>query len=189
MKNIPLRRQKVKPNRVSKWNIYYFACLKPIIMTELTAKYDDRKFIIYNSDTVYGSIAFESDNLSARINYGNNELLASQDPSDKNIVITREGTTLFKFKFDYLWGGAEIMQDGADSGFDIKGRWFKPGTRLTDEHDTDLAVIVTEESIVPQLRINVIDEDLSPVMVLASIYYHIYLSGGKLRSLLMAVSR
>jgi hypothetical protein len=149
-------------------------------MNQLSVKYEDYTFIIHNNGEAYGNIAFDENNVEATLRTGETILRAVRG-ADKNIVLMQGAKALFTFKFDYLWGGAELVVDGADTGFDIKGRWFKPGTRLTDEEDKDLVVAVKKGN---GLVVSILDEQVSPVMIIATIYYHIYASGGKMRSLL-----
>lgn len=148
----------------------------------LHVKYEDQKIIVCDKDAMYGWIIFDENNIEATLHVTGKVLKAARG-QDKNIILKHDDVSLFTFKFDYLWGGAELVSDGADTGYDIKGRWFKPGTRLTDENDKDLVIAVKKDN---GLEVTIADVNISPVMVMATIYYHIYTSGSKTRSVLMA---
>lgn len=150
------------------------------VMSKLSVTYEDYVFVVRKEDETYGWIAFDKGNLEATINVAGKTLRAERG-DDKNIVLKEAGKDLFTFKFDYLWGGAELLSYGKDTGFDIKGRWFKPGTRLTDDQDNDLVVAVKKGN---GMDVTIADTEVSPVMVMATIYYHIYSSAGKMLSVL-----
>jgi hypothetical protein len=151
-------------------------------MITLQVKYEDQKIIVRDKDAIYGWIIFDENNIEATLQVTGKALKAVRG-DDKNIILKQDDASLFTFKFDYLWGGAELVVDGVDTGYDIKGRWFKPGTRLTDENDKDLVIAVKQGN---GLEVTITDVDISPVMVMATIYYHIYTSGSKARSVSMA---
>lgn len=104
---------------------------------------------------------------------------------DKNMELKYQNQVLFRFEFDYIWGGAEITSNGIDTGYDIKGWWFKPGTRLTDHNDKDLIIAVKKND---GLEVTILDESISEEMILATVYYHIYSSAGKMLSVMMISS-
>jgi hypothetical protein len=89
---------------------------------------------------------------------------------------------LFTFKFDYIWGGAEIVPFGETSQYEIKGRWFKPGTRLVDQDDCDLIITEKKDNC---LEVTLCEENISNTMMLATIYYHVYTSRGKMLSIII----
>jgi hypothetical protein len=155
-------------------------------MKSLLVKYENHQFIVYDGEAVYGWIVFEPQSVIADIHV-NNIKFRTRRGDDKNIELTQDGKTIFKFKFDYLWGNAEIEMNGEDTGYDIKGKWFKKGTRLTDENDADIVVAVTKELPEYHISLDIIDEQVEPVMVMATLYYHIYASAGKTFGLVMAM--
>lgn len=149
-------------------------------MKQLTVKKEGQAFKIYADEKLHSEIIFDDNNIDASLLTESKTLRAEKD-SNKDVVLKEDGQTLFTFTFDYVWGGAEITSNGVDTGFDIKGRWFKPGTRLTDEHDKDLVIAVKKND---ELQVTVLDEDISDTMIVATIYYHIYASGGKMLTVL-----
>jgi hypothetical protein len=108
--------------------------------------------------------------------------LRAEKGQDNNIELLNNNKTLFKFNFDYLWGGAEILTNGEDTGFDIKGRWFIPGTRLTDNNNQDLIIAVKTND---GLDVTIFDENIAEEMILATIYYHLYSSRGKMLGVIL----
>lgn len=169
-----------------KYYIYWGFQQKTIKMKYLTARFENARFIVYEGETIFGEIAIDYKSVEATISIEDITFRAEQEDDDKNIVVKQEGNILFKFKFDYLWGGAEIRMGGKDTGYDVKGRWFKPGTRLTDAEDHDLVVVVTKGELNPELEITVTDTETSHLMILATVYYHIYTSAGKTFGVMMA---
>lgn len=153
-------------------------------MKNLSVKQEQHTFNVYDNNKVFAQIIFDENRIDATLKVGNKTLQAVR-AATKDMELKEGPVTLFSFKFDYIWGGAEIISDSVDTGFDIKGRWFKPGTRLTDDADKDLVVAVKKGN---GLEVSVLDEAISPTMIVATIYYHIYSSGGKMRSVLGAVS-
>lgn len=147
----------------------------------MQVKLEDSIFKIFSDEKLYGKILFDKNNIDASLIIGD-KIFRAEKGSDKNISLKYEGKILFTFNFDYIWGGAEITSKGIDTGFDIKGRWFKPGTRLTDNNDKDLIIAVKKND---GLEITVVDTEVSPEMILGTIYYHIYSSGGKMRGVLI----
>lgn len=150
-------------------------------MKKLTVKYQDSKFRIISDEKLYGEIIFDENNIDASLHISNKILRAEKGP-DKNIELRNNNKTLFKFVFDYIWGGAEISSNGEDTGFDIKGRWFRPGTRLTDKDDKDLIIAVKKND---GLDVSILDENIAEEMVLATIYYHLYSSRGKMLAVII----
>lgn len=148
---------------------------------KLIVKLNESKFEVFLDEKLYGEIIFDN-NVEASL-IADNKTYRAERGANKNISLKKDGQTLCTFNFDYVWGGAEITVDGIDTGLDIRGRWFKPGTRLTDIDDNDLIVAVKKGD---GLEVKVIDESISPEMILATIYYHIYTSEGKMLSVLIA---
>lgn len=150
-------------------------------MKKLIVKLEDSKFKIYSDEKLFGEIVFDKNNIEASL-MTNSKILRAEKGPEKNIQLKCGDQTLFTFNFDYIWGGAEITSNGIDTGFDIKGRWFKPGTRLTDNEDKDLIIAVKKND---GLEVTIFEEVISAEMILATIYYHIYSSRGKLLSVLI----
>lgn len=152
-------------------------------MSNFTAELEGGKIVVRDSDNVLGYIIFEKNNINAVIHIGDDEFQTHpENESDKDIILTQSGQTLLKFKFDYLRGNAEIQKEGEDTGYDIKGKWFKAGTRLTDSSDNDLVVVVSKESLTPNVEIKILNEEEgTPLMIMATLYYHLYTSASKLR--------
>lgn len=153
-------------------------------MPDFIAKYQDDRFVVYKGDSneVFGSIVFdEGRRVSAYLQTENTLYRAEpESETDKDIVIRRDGAVLFKFKFDYVWGGAELYMNGEDTGYDVTGKFFMPGTRFTDKEHRDLIVAVSDEQEPPETVIDIVgDEEVSPLMVMATLYYHLYASAGK----------
>ncbi|MBD8084587.1 hypothetical protein [Chryseobacterium caseinilyticum] len=149
-------------------------------MKKLSVKLQESKFKIYSEENLFGEIIYDENNLEASLLLGNKKLRAEKD-SKNNIELKRNNLSLFTLDFDYIWGGAEIVFNGVDTGFDVKGKWFKPGTRLTDENDKDLVIAVKKDD---GLEVSVLDENISDELIITTIFYHIYASAGKTRSII-----
>ena len=151
------------------------------------AKYIDEKFMVYKDDSVFGWISFDHKLVSATIFVDGKEYRAEpESATEKDIVMRQDGLTLFKFKFDYLWGGAELHINGKDTGYEITGKWFKKGTRFVDANANDLVLAVSDESRIPQTKITIVDEsEATPLMIMATLYYHIYTYASKRFSVFM----
>lgn len=148
-------------------------------MKKFTVKKEGQNFKICSEEKNYAEIQFDKNNLEATLQTDDITLRVERGDT-KDLVLKENSKTLFVFKFDYVWGGAELVSDGVDTGFDIKGRWFKPGTRLTNDEDKDLIVAVKKND---GLEVTIFDESISDKMILATIYYHIYSS--KMMSLMV----
>ncbi len=61
-----------------------------------------------------------------------------------NTIISKYGKELLTCVFHPVCGNLELQASGEDTGFDIKGKWFKPGTRLTDAENNDLIVVTAD---------------------------------------------
>ncbi|RZJ66379.1 MAG: hypothetical protein EOO50_09900 [Flavobacterium sp.] len=157
-------------------------------MANYIGKFDGYTLRVFDGGSVVGSIDFNRDNTTHAdiFVHKNRYHVGPQDATEKDIVVTRARQTLFKFKFDYLWGGAEIETDGEETGFEVKGKWFKPGTRLVDADSNDIVIVKTNERS-NELEISINDESISEVMLLSTIYYHVYASAGKLRSVMLGL--
>ncbi|RYZ79114.1 MAG: hypothetical protein EOP06_27800 [Proteobacteria bacterium] len=150
-------------------------------MTNYIGKFDGYTLRVFNGTSVIGSIDFNRDGtpnadiyvLKKRYHVG------PTSTTDKNIRVTSANTELFTFKFDALWGGAELETNGQETGFEVKGKWFKPGTRLVDAQSNDL-VAIKNGDVALELDIAVSAEDIPEVMLLATVYYHVYSSRSKL---------
>lgn len=154
-------------------------------MKNYTAKFDGYTLRVFNGESVVGSIDFNRDGTAhADIFIHKSRFhIGPESQTEKDIVLTQARNVLFKFNFDYLWGGAEIEANGEATGFEVKGKWFKPGTRLVDEDSNDLLVVTTNAD--DDLEISVNDESVSDVMLLSTVYYHVYSSANKLRQAMM----
>lgn len=148
---------------------------------ELIAKQVDKVFTIYSQDEIYASIKF-LDSKNSEINIDGN-FFQTEAESDKNMLLKKDEKVIFKFKFDYLFGDAEIVSDESASNYEIIGRWFKPGTRLINEEDKDLVVVKNSGN---DIEVQIVDEKVSKLMVVSTVYYHIYASSGKLTSLVFS---
>lgn len=142
------------------------------------------KFKVYTGEKLYGEIVFDDNSLEASLMV-RDKVFRVEKGHDKNMELKYQNQVLFRFEFDYIWGGAEITSNGIDTGYDIKGRWFKPGTRLTDHNDKDLIIAVKKND---GLEVTILDESISEEMILATVYYHIYSSAGKMLSVMMISS-
>ncbi len=156
---------------------------------KLIAKYENYRYNIYNDDLLYGAIVYDHNKVSASVFVGEKEFRAvPESDTEKDIVLQFEGKTLFKFKFDYVWGGSEIVQDGEKTGYEITGKFLKPGTRLVDAESNDLVVAESNEQIPAVITITVFENDVLPIMVMATVYYHLYTSASKTLSVLLGSS-
>ena len=149
-------------------------------MKKLTVINEESSFKIYLEDKFHAEIVFRNIT-DAELRLENNIYEAIQD-ENKNIVLNENGTSLFTFKFNKLWGGAEIINSKNNSGLEIKGRWFKVGTRLIDEKDNDLVVVINTNN---GFDVTVNKNDIDSLMIISTIYYHIYASKGKLLGLIV----
>ncbi|AWH85898.1 hypothetical protein HYN59_12630 [Flavobacterium album] len=149
-------------------------------MKELTVKRQDKLYTIYNGDSVYGQIIFDDKGFGAAIIVDGNIYRTEQEnPKSANKILKHNDTILFRFKYDKIWGGATLQSGNEDMGYSIIGKWFKPGTRLIDKDKTDLVVVVSSQGFKTKIRTEIHDETIAPVMVMATIYYHLYASAAK----------
>lgn len=150
-------------------------------MKILTVKKQQHKFQVFSKDSLYAEIIFDTNNIDASL-LKEKEIWRIERDSNKNLVLKQNEHTLFTFKFDYVWGGAEIIASGIGTGYDITGRWFKPGTRLINAQDEDLIIAVKKGD---GMEVTILNDDISAAMILATIYYHVYVSAGKMLSLII----
>lgn len=141
-------------------------------MKKFTVKKENQNFKIFSEEKNFAEIIFDKNNIEATLQTDTITLRVERGDT-KDLVLKENTKIVFTFKFDYVWGGAQLVSNGLDTGFDIKGRWFKPGTRLTNDEDKDLIVAVKKND---GLEVTVFDESISEKMILATIYYHIYSS-------------
>lgn len=155
---------------------------------QYTAKFDGNTVRVYNGEKLFGSIDFSKERMAHAdiFIYADRFHVGPESATDKDIVVTKAGVPVFKFNFDKLWGGAEIETNGEPTGYQVKGKWFKPGTRLVDEDSNDLIVVKSDESIPPSMILEVKEDTLSPIMVMSTLFYHIYASHSKTLSVVMA---
>lgn len=149
-------------------------------MKKLTVTNEGNTFKVYSESNFFSEIVFRNIT-DAEIKLANNIYEAIQN-ENKDIVLNENGKSLFTFKFDKIWGGAEIINSKNNTGLEIKGRWFKIGTRLIDEKDNDLVVVLNENN---GLEVTVNGNDIDSLMIISTIYYHIYATRGKLLSLII----
>ncbi|MFM1932342.1 MAG: hypothetical protein RL226_1645 [Bacteroidota bacterium] len=149
-------------------------------MDKLTVLSEGNTFKVSLGENVFSEIKFRNIT-DADIHIGNKVFEAIQT-ENKDIVLNENGKALLTFKFDKLWGGAEIINMENNSEFEIKGRWFKIGTRLTDDTGNDLVVVLDNKN---DFEVNVSAGDIDPLMILSTVYYHIYATRGKLLSLVV----
>ncbi|MEL1245795.1 hypothetical protein AAEO56_16095 [Flavobacterium sp. DGU11] len=155
-------------------------------MIQLTAKRDNKKYTIYNGDAIYGQILFDAKGFGATLTVDGTEYRVEQEnPKSANKVLKQNGVTLFRFKYDKIWGSATLQSGNDDMGYRITGKWFKPGTRLVDKDKTDLVVVVSSQGFTPKVTVTILDETVAPVMVMATIYYHLYASASKTMGIAM----
>lgn len=150
-------------------------------MKKFTVKKENQNFKIFSEEKNFAEIIFDKNNIEATLQTDTITLRVERGDT-KDLVLKENTKIVFTFKFDYVWGGAQLVSNGVDTGFDIKGRWFKPGTRLTNDEDKDLIVAVKKND---GLEVTVFDESISEKMILATIYYHIYSS--KMMSSMIAI--
>ncbi len=155
---------------------------------KLIGKFERNTVRLFNENTLYGSIDFSAERaFQADIFvYADRFHVGPKSETDKNLVVTKGDKTLFTFEFDKLWGGAEIASEGEENGYEVKGRWFKPGTRLVDNDDKDLVVVVSKE-LTNTVEVSVA-ENVEAVMVLSTLYYHLYASGSKTLSVVLGAA-
>ena len=151
-------------------------------MATYTAQWrDNQTVVISNDEIVFGMIEFEQ---SQGILYTNALLKAANSTFDansdgKNVIIKKDGIEVFTAVFHPLWGNLELRTEGEDTGYDINGKWFKPGTRLTDSEDNDLVVVTSDPWTGTEMEIISNDENIWPLMIVATIYFHIRASAAK----------
>lgn len=152
-------------------------------MRKYSVKKEGTKFLILLNDQNNSEIIFDENNIEATLK-SDNKTLRAEKGLKGNIEIKESNETLFTLKFDFIWGGAEIIANGVDTGLDIKGKFFKPGTRLTDANNEDLVVVVKKND---GLEVIVNDDKIDPTMLITTIYYHIYASRSLMTSLIASV--
>jgi len=161
-------------------------------MKELAAKYEIRTCTVYSGKEIVGEIIYDDNKHIAATMFVNGRSFKIEpvSDSDKNIIIREESNTILKFDFDYLWGGATLLSDNEETGYEIKGKFLKPGTRLVDEDNNDLVVVTTLETLPPsaQFKIIVHSDEINDFLIVSTLYYHNYASAGKLLSVLFANS-
>ena len=153
-------------------------------MAHFAARFEDNKCIVHNDNTILGVIEFENKTRVVASLILDNAIFSAHpgSASDKNIVITANDAILLKFKFDYLWGGATLFVDDESTGYKVTGKTFKPGSRLVDADGNDLIVVTNASNWSEKqgLNIEVIDPQVTPFLILATVYYHIYTSAANL---------
>ena len=140
-------------------------------MKTLTVTQNRNNFKIFCDVELYGEIIFK--NVTDAELKIENQIYNVLRGENKDMVMTENGNSLFTFKFDKLWGGAKIIKSENYEGLEIKGRWFKLGTRLIDKKDNDLMVVVNANN---GCSVNIIGNKINPLLIISTIYYHIYAS-------------
>ena len=92
---------------------------------------------------------------------------------NKAAYLAQWDAEIFTSVFDRTWGNLELRFAGEDTGYDIRGRWFKLGTRLVDADDNDLIVAKTDVWSGRNMTIEVMDENVSGILIAATLYHHI----------------
>jgi hypothetical protein len=142
---------------------------------------DKEKMWIKEGGTLVGTIDFDRSvwqgYIGATFTIGGETFKA--ESMRGNTIILKDGKELFTCVFHPLWGNLELQAAGQDTGFDIKGKWFKPGTRLTDADDNDLVVVTADALTGSKITVEVAD-DVPPVMVAMTLYHHVRASAAKL---------
>jgi len=152
-------------------------------MKTYTADWQDKETaIIFNDEKPFGQVTFDA---SKWVLYGNALLLAGGETfraelaQGNNVTILQGETEIFTAVFRPLWGNLELRLAGEDTGYDVKGKWFKAGTRLTDAEDNDMIIVTSDPWTGRQMEITVADAAVSDLMVVATIYFHIRASAAK----------
>lgn len=159
-------------------------------MTTYTATWQEKEtIIVYKAEQPFGKIVFDS---SKWLMYGSATLFVGDTifraelAKGNNAVIMQGETEIFTAVFHPLWGNLELQHSGQDTGYDIKGRWFKPGTRLTDTDDNDLVVVTADAWTGQKIEIAVADTGISELMIVATLYHHIRASAAKTTAAVIA---
>ncbi|NMH27673.1 hypothetical protein [Flavobacterium silvaticum] len=151
-------------------------------MTLYTAEWQDKETInIFSNGRSVGRIVFDTPGIVA---FGDADVYADgqQFRVERNgsfYPLTQNGTEVFTAVFEPLWGNLQLRLDNSDTGYDIKGKWFKAGTRLTDSEDNDLVVVKSEPWLVQTMEIQIVDIDISDLMIVATLYHHVRASAAK----------
>ena len=158
-------------------------------MATYTASWENKHtVVILHGGQSLGKIEFEkSEGLllgDALLQVSGHTVQAKGD--GKNIVINGDGVEIFTAIFRPLWGNFELQLAGEDTGYDVRGKWFKPGTRLTDDDDHDLVVVTSDALTGKQMKIVAV-EDASALMVAATIYLHIRASAAKTMATMIGI--
>ncbi len=151
-------------------------------MTTYNAAWQDKRTtIVYNENFPFAKIEFDDSQWpiygSATLFVGD-KIFRAELANGNNTIIMHGDAEIFTAVFHPLWGNLELRQSGQDTGYDIKGKWFKPGTRLTDADDNDLVVITADMWTGKNIEISAVP-DISGLMVVATLYYHIRASAAK----------
>jgi len=153
-------------------------------MAGFLTRFENEQYVVYKGDTqeVEGRIVFDNEaRVEADLYVGSEKYrVESQSAEDKDIVLRKDADVLFKFRFDPLWGGAELFINNEDTGYEVSGKLFMPGTRFMDKDGNELVVAGSDNSTPPVIVTDITgDEEVTLLMVLATIYYHIYTSASE----------
>lgn len=159
-------------------------------MTTYTATWQDKEtIIVYNGENTIGKIVFEELKIvvynTATI-YADGEMYRAESANGKDIAIKFNGSEIFSIVLNSIWGNFEVRANGQDTGYDIKGKWFKPGTRFTDSEDNDLVVVKTDPWLGKKITIDIAEIDISDLMILTTLYHHIRASAAKTTAAIVA---
>lgn len=152
-------------------------------MATYTANWQDKEtVIVHEGANVVGKIVFADVKVVAYNHadiYADGEVYTAESSNGRDIVIRNGGREIFAVVADAIWGNCEVRVNGKNTGYDIKGKWFKPGTRFTDADDNDLIVVKSDPWIGAQIIVSIADVDISDLMVLTTLYHHIRASSAK----------
>ena len=159
-------------------------------MKELKARYEVNSCVVHDGGEAIGEIVYENNKhiIATMFVGGKSYKIEPESATEKNIVIREDGSTIVKFDFDYLWGNATLLFENEETGYEIKGKFLKSGTRLVDSDNNDLVVVTTAETTVSAVDYDIVvnDEEVNNFLILATLHYHNYTSASKLLSVLMA---
>lgn len=149
-------------------------------MKKFTARFDKNTVRVYEGQTLFGSIDFSKERMAhADIYvYADRFHIGPATDTGKDIVLTKADIPVLSFAFDKLWGETGLTPGASGAGIDIIGHRLKPGTRLVDKEDKGLVVISLAKPSDNEIEISA-NEGLDPVLLLSTLYYHLYASRSK----------
>ena len=164
--------------------VWFFRILTKLkSMANYTAIWQDKEtVIIYDGEKTIGKISFEDVKVVVYNNatiHADGEIYSAQATTGKDVIFKKDGREIFTVAPNSLWGNFEVRANGQDTGYDIKGRWFKPGTRFTDANDNELIVVKSDPWTGKEMTVEIAGNDISDLMVLATLFHHIRASAAK----------